>query len=218
MRKSLFALLLLLLPASTLLAQDWRGRRYEPVRDNSVDLTAFVGYRYGGTIYADQSNLFNQNVDLQSSVNFGVNLGVPVNPYGLKVELLVSRQNTNFTNGGGLFSPNTNLGDINVTYYQAGVLFPFSQSRSATPYISLTGGVANLDPNISGVSASNRFAGSAAIGVKVPLQRNLAIRVEERGYYTALSNYNNNHCRNCYYGYNHDLYQGETNVGLDFRF
>jgi len=218
MRKTVFVCLLLLLPASTLLAQDWRrgGRPYEPYRDNSVDLTPFIGYRYGGTLYADQSNLFNQNVDVQSSVNFGGSVGIPINPYGVKVELLVSHQSTHFTDGGGLFSPNQNLGDINITYYQAGILFPFSQSRAASPYVSVTGGVANLDPQISGVSASNRFAASAAIGVKVPLQRNLSLRLEERGYYTALSNYDR--CRNCYYGYNHDLYQGETNLGLDFKF
>ena len=216
MRKALFVLLLVLLPASSLLAQPWRNRRYEPYRDNQIDLTPFIGYRYGGTIYADQSRLFTQNVDVQSSMNYGVNLGIPINPYGLKGELMVDRQDTNFTNGGGLFSPNANLGDFHVTYYQAGVLIPFSESRTATPYVAITGGVANLDPDIQGVSASNRFAASAAIGVKVPLQRNLAIRVEERGFYTALSNYNN--CRNCYYNYNHDLYQGETNVGLDFKF
>jgi hypothetical protein len=218
MRKTVFVLLFLLLPASTLLAQDWRrgGRPYEQYRDNSVDLTPFIGYRYGGTLYADQSNLFNQNVDVQSSMNFGASVGIPINPYGVKVELLASRQNTHFTNGGGLFSPSSNLGDFHITYYQAGVMFPFAQSRAASPYVSVTGGVANLDPDIQGVSASNRFAASAAIGVKVPLQRNLAIRIEERGYYTALTNYDR--CRNCYYSYNHDLYQGETNVGLDFRF
>lgn len=218
MRKTTLILLLLLLPASTLLAQEWRrgGRPYEQYRDNAVDLTPFIGYRYGGTLFADQSNLFNQNVDIESSANYGVSLGIPVNPYGVKIELLASRQNTHFTNGNGLFSPNSNLGDIDITYYQAGVMFPFAQSRSAMPYVSVTGGLANLDPAGSNASSSNRFAASAAIGVKIPLQRNLSLRIEERGYYTALSNYDN--CRNCYYTYNHDLYQGETNVGLDFRF
>lgn len=216
MRKLVFLLLVVLFSASSVFAQDWRDRRYERYRDNSIDLTPFLGYRYGGTIYADQSSLFRQDVDVKSSANFGLNLGIPITPYGLKVELLVDHQNTNFENGGGLFSPNQNLGAFHITYYQAGVLIPFSESRSATPYVSVTGGLATLDPQISGVSSSNRFAASAAIGVKVPLQRNLAIRVEERGFYTALSNYDS--CRNCYYGYNHDLYQGETNVGIDFKF
>ena len=37
------------------------------------------------------------------------------------------------------------------------------------------------------------------------------------GFFTALSNYGDN-CRSCYYTYNHDLYQGETNFGVFFRF
>src|SRR5205814_9869863 len=101
MRKLLFVVLLVLLPASSLFAQDWRGRRYERYRDDRVDLTPFLGYRYGGTLYADQSNLFSRNVDVKSSMNFGLNLGIPVSPSGLNIQLLVDRQNTNFTNRGG---------------------------------------------------------------------------------------------------------------------
>jgi opacity protein-like surface antigen len=216
MRKLLFAFLLLLLSASSLFAQDWRGRRYERYRDNMVDLTPFIGYRYGGTIFADQSNLFSQDVDVKSSANFGLNLGIPINPYGMKIELLVDRQNTNFTHGGGLFSPSGNLGDFHVTYLQGGILMPFSESRGASPYMAVSAGVANLDPDINGVSASNRFSASAAIGVKVPLSRNMALRLEERGYFTSMQN--NDRCRSCYYNYNHDLYQGETNLGLSFKF
>ena len=216
MRKTILVTLLVLLPASSLFAQDWRNRRYERYRDNQVDLTLFGGYRYGGTIFADQTNLFSQDVDVASGLNYGANLGIPINDYGLKLELLVDRQDTNFEHGGGLFSPNGNLGDFRVTYFQGGILVPFSVSRSATPYVSVTAGVANLDPDIQGVSASNRFSASAAIGVKVPLNRNLALRVEERGFFTSMSN--NDRCHNCYYNYNHDLYQGETNVGVSFKF
>ena len=216
MRKSLLAVVLLLAVAPSLLAQDWRSRRYQP-RDNQVDFTPFLGYRYGGTIYADNASLFSRDVDVKSSMNFGLNLGIPISPYGMKIELLVDHQSTNFTDDGGLFTPNANLRDFDVTYYQAGVLIPFNQSRAATPYFAITGGVANLDPQFSGVSASNRFAASAAIGIKVPVSRNLDIRVEERGFFTSMDR-NDNRCHSCYYNYNHDLYQGETNVGLDFKF
>jgi len=219
MRKVSIFLLLLLLPASTLLAQDWRdrhGREYAR-GDNQMELTPFGGYRYGGTIFADTTDLFSQNVDVKSSPNYGVNFSFPVNPYGMKIELLVDRQDTNFTHGGGLFSPSGNLGDFRVTYFQGGLLFPFSQSRSATPFVAVSAGVANLDPDISGVSASNRFSASAAIGVKVPVNRNLSLRIEERGYFTSMDT-TQDRCRSCYYNYNHDLYQGETNFGIAFKF
>ncbi len=227
MRKLILLLVVLMIPAS-LLAQDegWRNRRpdshdryYNNV--NMFELTPFLGYRYGGTIFADQTNLFGgQNVDVASSGNFGVNFAIPIGN-GMKVELLVDRQNTHFTNGGGLFSPNEQLGGFDITYFHGGLQIPFAVTRSAAPYVTVSAGVANLDPRVSGASADTRFSAGVGIGVKVPINRNLGIKIEERGYFTSLNNNsNNNNCRTCYYSYNynHDLYQGETNVGLFFRF
>ena len=221
MRKLLLCVAMILIPASSLLAQDepWRNRptRYgRYTADNFFELTPFVGYRYGGTIFADQSRLFKQNVDVESAVNFGANFAIPITD-GWKVELLVDRQNTHFTNGaGGLFAPSDRLGGFDITYFQGGVVIPFAVSRSATPYVAVGAGVANLDPRVSGASSDTRFAANAAIGVKVPINRNMGIRLEERGYFTSLQS--NTTCRSCYYNYNHDLYQGETNFGVFLRF
>ena len=65
MRKALFVLLLVLLPASSLLAQPWRNRRYEPYRDNQIDLTPFIGYRYGGTSEIDSTARIDASVGCQ---------------------------------------------------------------------------------------------------------------------------------------------------------
>lgn len=221
MRKLLLVVAILLIPASTLLAQDepWRNRpsRYgRGTADNFFELMPFVGYRYGGTLYADQSKLFNRNVDVESAGNFGANFAIPV-VNGMKVELLFDRQNTHFTNGGGLFAPNDRLGGFDITYFQGGLVIPFAVSRQATPYFAIGAGIANLDPRVNGASSDTRFAANAGIGVKVPLGRNLGLRLEERGYFTSMGNHNDN-CRVCNYNYNHDLYQGETNLGVFFRF
>ena len=101
MRKSLLLMLLLLVPAS-LFAQNepWRNRpsRYGAYADNYFELTPFLGYRYGGTIFADQSSLFNRDVKVESAANFGVNFAIPISN-GMKVELMVNRQDTHFTSG-----------------------------------------------------------------------------------------------------------------------
>jgi hypothetical protein len=224
MRKPTLLLILLLLPASSLLAQDegWRNRR-PPNRDpyrysdqNMFELTPFLGFRYGGTIYANQTSLFNQDVRVASAPNYGANFAIPIGN-GLKVELMVNRQDTHFTsNGGGLFSPSANLADFHVTYFHGGLQIPFDVSRQATPYIVVSAGIANLDPVVQGVSPDNRFSASGGIGVKVPVNRNLGLRLEARGYFTSLGS--SNSCSSCYYSYNHDLYQGETNFGVFFRF
>src|ERR1043166_2352510 len=113
MRKAAFLLFLLLIPTS-LFAQYTRGRgRYRDTpRDNAVELTPFLGYRYGGTLYADQSDLFRDDVDLKSSADVGAFLGLPLGDTGLKIELLVSHQQTELEPGGGLFNPSNPVGDI----------------------------------------------------------------------------------------------------------
>jgi hypothetical protein len=218
-RIAIFLLLLAVTPA--LFAQPWRDRGYRDrdrgYRDSTFDLTPFAGYTWGGTIYADQTNIYGQDVDLQSSANFGLAFDIPVNSWGTKVELMVNRQNTQVGNGAGLFSPHGVVGDFNQTMYHAGVLVPFSQSRSATPFFVVSVGVNNLDPNEPGVASASRLSASAGVGVKVPFNRNLSLRVEARGFYTSLGS--NDRCSSCYYyNYNHDLYQGEANIGLAFRF
>lgn len=223
MRKVSFLLLLILIP-TTLFAQsrddgNWRRRRAEDryrSRDNAFELTPFVGYRWGGTIFADQTFIFNQDVDVASSANFGVNFALPLGDTGMKLELMANRQSSELETESGLFEPNNQVADIDVTYLHAGLQIPFARSRNATPYFIVSGGLANLDPQIGNVSAENKFSASAGIGVKIPMSDALSIRLEGRGYYTALEDDNN--CTVCDYFYNQDFYQGEVNMGLSFSF
>jgi opacity protein-like surface antigen len=224
MRKVPFLLLLILIP-TTLFAQSgdddtWRRRRADDrrySRDNGFELTPFVGYRWGGTIFADQTFIFNQDVDVASSANFGINFALPLGDTGMKLELMANRQSSELETESGLFEPNNEVADIDVTYLHAGLQIPFARSRNATPYFIVSGGLANLDPQISGVSAENKFSASAGVGVKLPMSDALSIRLEGRGYYTALED-DNNDCNVCDYFYNQDFYQGEVNMGLSFRF
>jgi opacity protein-like surface antigen len=220
MRKYLFLVLLILIP-TTAFAQrgprddDWRNRRYAP-RNNAFELTPFVGYRWGGTIFADQTFIFGEDVDVASSANFGVNLGIPLGDSGMKLELMANRQASELETEGGLFEPENEVADIDVTYLHAGLQFPFAQSRNATPYFIVSAGLANLDPQITGISAENRFSASAGVGVKLPISNNLGLRLEGRGYFTALEEEDD--CTVCDYFYNEDFYQGEVNLGLVFSF
>jgi hypothetical protein len=227
MRKAV--LVLLLLTSTTLLAQDddddrWRERRgdrddrYErnAPRDSAFELTPFIGYRWGGTIFSDQTFLFDRDVQVASSASLGVSFAIPLGDSGMKVELLANRQASQLETDSGLFEPNNEVADIDVTYLHAGLQIPFARSRNATPYFVISGGLANLDPQISGVSAEQRFSASAGMGVKIPISRALSFRFEGRGYYTALEE-NNNDCTFCGRN-NQDFTQGEVNAGLIFSF
>jgi hypothetical protein len=223
MRKYLSLLLLLIVVPTTLFAQDdedWRRRRAErdrdTPRDNAFELTPFVGYRWGGTLYADQTFFFNQDVDVAANPNFGVSFALPLGDSGMKLELMANRQESELETDSGLFEPNNEVADIDVTYLHAGLQFPFARSRNATPYVIVSAGLATLDPHGSGLSSENRFSASAGVGVKFPMSQVLSIKIEGRGYYTALED--NSDCSFCDYFVNQDFYQGEVNLGLAFSF
>ena len=229
MKKLLFISMLAVVIPASLFAQndDWRNRRaHDGYRDrnrmvdeNLFELTPFVGYTWGGTIHEDQTSLFGQDVDLASSANVGLNLGIPISN-GMKLELMADRQNTHLGSagfGGGLFDPRgERVGDFHITYYHAGLQVPFAVSRNARPYFIASAGVANLDPSTPGASTSTRFSASGGLGVKIPISRNVGFRFEGREFYTALPN-NDSFCRLCDSA-NRDLYQGQANFGVYFGF
>lgn len=224
MRKLVFLVVLVLIPASLFAQDDWRNRRTYPrdrydranLLEDKFEITPFVGYAWGGTIYADQTNLFNQDVDVASSADFGASFAIPLRE-GFKIELLADRQNTHLETGGGaLFEPNNTVANFDITYYHAGLQIPFGVSRNVKPFVIVSAGVANLDPRINGVASSTRFSASAGIGVKVPINPQAGFRADIRGFYTSLGN--DTACRSCLYGYNNYLSQGQANVGFYFAF
>ena len=216
MRRYSLLFLLLLLSTTSLFAQDWRRARRTPYEDR-FELTPFIGYRWGGTIFADQTFILTQDVDVQSSAALGVNLGIPLGESGMKLELMANRQSSELEIDDGLFDPRTPTGEIDITYLHAGLQIPFARSRNLTPYVIASAGIANLDPQLSvRVSDETRFSASAGIGIKAPISNNLSFRFEGRGYYTALEDESD--CRICDYYYNRDFYQGEVNLGLVFSF
>ena len=231
MRKACLLLFLILVPTSVF-AQTWRegdrGRDRDRDRDdryrryyrnaNRFELTPFVGYTWGGTIFADATDLFGEDVEAASNGNYGVNVGIPLGYGSTKLELMVNRQDTHLTTGtGDIFEPDDRVADFHVTYYHAGVMIPFSESRNASPFFVISAGVGNLDPDVRGVSPTNRFSASAGLGVKVPVSDNFGVRVEGRGYFTSLGT-DNNDCRRCNDNAGHDFYQGQVNVGFVISF
>ena len=216
MRKQLLVLALLLVPGSVF-------AQYGPHQylDNFFELSPYVGYRYGGTIYASDTNLFRTDADIQSNLNYGLLFAIPLNN-GWKVELAVDRQDSHFTSGNGLFAPENNMGNVDTTYYYAGMMMPFAATRSAVPYFTFGAGVGNIAPHIDHASSETAFMTGLGIGVKIPLNRNVGVKIEERGYFTFLSTGgSNNHYHDgcgCSYNYGSTLSQGETNFGMYFRF
>jgi hypothetical protein len=210
--RRLFVILLILIPATSF-AQPWRNRRSSTEQPS---LSIFGGYRYGGTISAGQTDIFTQDVDIASSGSIGAAFDLPLTS-SVQLELMASHQASHFTKGSdALFGSANRVANVDVTYYQAGVVIPFSESRDLRPYFVVTGGLAMLDPKVAGATSSNRASGSIGIGAKFVLSRNVGLRIEERGYWTSLPSTGD--CFFCRSRSNDTMWQAETNLGLVLSF
>jgi len=224
MKKSALLVVLLLILPTTLLAQDrdrdddWRRRRAysdSPSRD-AFELTPFAGFRWGGTVFSSDVFGFGDELQVAASPNFGADLAIPLGRTGMKLTLMANHQASELESSRGLFEPDQEFGDFDVTYFHGGLQLPFGGSRNAIPYGLVSAGVARLDPHLSGVTAETRFSASGGIGIKLPMSRNSAIRLEGRGYFTSLEEATD--CSFCDVFVDENFYQGEVNVGFTFSF
>ncbi|MGZ8867476.1 MAG: hypothetical protein ACXW2P_03960 [Thermoanaerobaculia bacterium] len=225
MRK-LAVVLLLLLPSSVFAQnidrgrdENWRDRRfaYSTPSWNLFELTPFGGYRWGGTLYADSTDLFGFDTKVAGAGNVGLNFGIPIGGSPMKFELMVNQQQSHLTGRGGLFESEIPIADFDVTYYHGGLQIPIGDPEAgAVPFLVFSAGITNLRPDIAGVSAENRFSASAGLGVKIPFNRNVGLRIEGRGYFTSLDG--DDECYRCDDSYGDTLTQGETNIGLVISF
>jgi hypothetical protein len=187
---------LLLLPCSAL-AQPY------------VDLTPFVGYRWGGTI--DEPNALGTELSVAESGSYGLILGLAFSP-SFALELSIGRQQSDLAASSGLFEPETRVGGVDLTYYQIGGTFEWG--RDVRPFFGAGLGAATIDPDLSGTTSETRFAGTFTGGVKIRLNQRLGLRVDGKLLYVALND--SESCSTCYYDdyYADLLVQGEVALGL----
>jgi len=184
----------------------------------TFELTPTVSYNFGGTINGEDSTLSNFDLQAKDGEAFGITFDIPLSPWA-QIELLASRQRTDLEYDQGLFGGNTGIADFAVSYYQVGGLFQWGNGQ-IHPYVVASLGIANLDPNVDGARAENRFSGSIGGGIKIFFTDNIGLRLEGRGFWTVLDGNNNDYSwgdnchRNCDYGYANTFDQGQASAGL----
>jgi hypothetical protein len=200
MKNALFALLVLA-PAS-LLAQGPQPQRFE--------LTPVVGYRLNSDFDAVSGDFFDANVDIEESATYGLLFDIPLGESGWKLELLANRQESTLIVDEGILDPTLELGDLSLGIYHVGLLYQWGPGQ-VEPFIAFAGGLTHIAPDFPGVKADNRLSGSLGGGVKVFFTDNVGLRLEGRGYWTDLSDDNNNDRR---FESEDALFQGEASAGL----
>ena len=66
-----------------------------------------------------------------------------------------------------------NLGDVDISYYQAGLFYNWGRGQ-VNPFFGVSLGVAHIEPKFSTLESQDRFAGSLAGGVKVSWTINIS--------------------------------------------
>jgi hypothetical protein len=183
-----------------------------------VEITPLIGYRSGGTIDRDVTGLFGEDVVIESSPVLGLILDIDLSRE-FQLEFLVNHQESDLEFDDQLFEPDDEIGDVEITYWHAGILWRYSVT-DVQPFLGLSVGGATIDPQIPGADAENRLSGSLAGGVKVFFSRNVGFRFEARGYWTDLGGDDEDDCFRCddFDDQSEGLYQGEASVGLVLSF
>ena len=73
-----------------------------------------------------------------------------------------------------------------IEYLHIGGTLPFAGYEHVQPYFAAGLGATRFSSSAAGADDRTRFSGSAAFGLEIPLAKHAAIRLEARGYLTAV--------------------------------
>lgn len=189
---------------------------------HSIEITPTLGYRWGGEISKEDNPALGYDARLRDDPSLGLIINIPIT-YHVQIELMADHQSTGLRKD-TLFSPADDSFEIDVNYYHIGVLGQWPV-RNVTPYVVGTVGIADLRPEMSGLSNSRRLSTSLGGGLKLGLSEHVAFRIEARGYWSDTSGSRwdwDEDCqgssRHCRWDRETDLVQGQIKVGITFRF
>lgn len=177
MKKLALACALILLPAAA-----WADGAYR------WEITPSASYHFGGQLNTEsEADYFPDNVELDEGIAYGLTLDMPLST-NLQLEFLLNAQNADLFYDGGVFGPDLEVSEIDVTYAHIGLLAQFGRPEMS-PYFVGSMGVTRLDANGQGAGADDKFSVSFGGGVKAFFTDHFGLRFEGRYYWTQLDNW-----------------------------
>lgn len=146
------------------------------------EITPFIGQRYGGS-FADSNT--GARFEVADDTAFGLVLDFDTEP-DKQIEVFLSRQNTYLSTGDPLFTGNP-LFDLAIDYYHIGGLYMLPDFDRVRPFVSGTFGLTRMAPKRADLTTKNRLSLSLGAGAKIFLTKELGLRFDVRGIYTALN-------------------------------
>ena len=203
------AISLLLVMSATASAQ---GKTFK------YEITPFVGYRFGGHFEDEDSGA---EFDLGESDAWGLTFNVLANPNG-QWEVLYAHHGTELSTQ-GLFA-NDPFIDLDIEYLQIGGTYLFD-GNNTRPFIALTLGVSQFDPEPPEFGTETFFSASFAGGLHINANKRFGVRLEGRVFTTFVDSSSNIFCSSiggagaCLIQIDGTIVtQWEGRVGLVFRF
>ena len=144
------------------------------------------GYRMGGGLEDADTGA---DRDFEDGSSFAVSLELRYAKGDDRFyQLWYSRQATEVDNGVDDF-------DADIEYLHIGGTLPFGGWEHAQPYFAAGIGATRFSASVPDADDSTKFSGSMAFGLEVPLGARAAIRLEARGYLTAVDTNTSFFCR-----------------------
>lgn len=181
-------------------------------QESPLEISPFLGYQFGGDLRAEDE-LGLVRIDFVEDASLGVALDFSLGP-NWQVELLVNHQSSAIELDEGIFGLSVTLADVNLTHYQGGLLWQLNVGQ-VKPYLVLTGGVTEIDPDLPGVDGEFRPSLSFGGGVKLILSDHFGVRLEGRVYAIDVAQEN---LACCVRDVEETLLRGSVSGGLIFRF
>ena len=162
-----------------------------PAHAMDFEIAPFAGYRAGGA-FRDTS--INQNRDIDENASFGIALDLRRDGES-QWELTYSRQDTRIAALAGATVPEAL--DLRVDYLQLGGTYFFSETdhQGFDPYVVGGLGVTRFTPARAGLNDRTEPSINVGIGMRVPVSKRIALRIEGRAYVTVLESSGSIFCR-----------------------
>ena len=182
------------------------------------ELTPYAAYRMGGS-FAEKDGP--GRVEINDSSAEGLLFNVAANPNG-QYEIIYARQRTDADTSG--FFRNDPTIDMDVEYFQFGGTY-LLDGDNTRPFVALTIGVTQFDPELPDTSSESFFSASLGGGVQIRARERLGIRLEARVFTTLIDDDSDIFCSSidgagtCLIQIDaRALTQWEARAGLVFRF
>jgi hypothetical protein len=180
---------------------------------SSVELTPYLGLRFGGSFVDDLGDIF-FNLEVEDGESYGAVLDIPLGDTGhWNLELIYSHQESELRSDGGLFGDPFFISDIDVDYFHVGAQYVWTPGQ-IKPFFGVSAGATRFSPD--GFDSETRPSVAVNGGFKLMFGEHLGLRLELRAVSTLVDDNDEVFCRgrrnnfDCY-GYDDEyFFQGEA--------